>query len=68
MRLFIRDPRDGNEYDLQTIWFENAMGASYLRKKRLELLWDNINLLKNITLICMKINSISTLTVWENIP
>lgn len=35
MRLFIRDPRDGNEYDLQTIWFENAMGASYLKKKEI---------------------------------
>ncbi len=33
MRLFLRDPNDGNAYDLQTIWFEIAMGNAYLRKK-----------------------------------
>ncbi len=32
--MFLRDPNDGNAYDLQTIWFEICMGKAYLRLKK----------------------------------
>lgn len=33
IKLFLRDPSDGNVHDLQTMWFEMQMGKAYLRQK-----------------------------------
>lgn len=32
IRLFLRDPTDGNAYDLQTLWFEVALAESFIRQ------------------------------------
>ena len=33
IKLFLRDPSDGNVHDLQTMWFEMQVGKAYLRQK-----------------------------------
>ena len=33
IKLFLRDPSDGNVHDLQTMWFEMQVGKAYLRLK-----------------------------------
>lgn len=33
IRLFLRDSNESNPHDIQTIWYELAMGEAYLRLK-----------------------------------
>ena len=33
MSLFLKDPNEGNAFELQTMWYEIAMGNAYIRKK-----------------------------------
>lgn len=32
IKLFLRDPNDGNVHELQTMWYENELAKAYLRE------------------------------------